>query len=148
MNEAREELTMTTTRISLALAMAALVATAATAQTTAQFAVGPDSRVWIEGTTNVSGSFSCAATTVDATMVIDRAFTEDSALTKHVRAVQVKVPVTALRCGLDRMDQSLRKALRADDATAPAFISASLVAEGTDTTAAALNTVGTLAIAG
>lgn len=129
------------------LALIALSATTATTQPTAQFAVGMESRVWIEGKTNVNG-FSCAAATVDATVAIDRAFSEDSALVKHVRSVQVKVPVAALKCGLDQMDKSLRKALRADDSTLT-YIVASLAADTPDSTdAATLNTVGTLVIAG
>lgn len=134
-------------RIPVALALIALSATASRAQSTAQFAVGTASRVWIEGTTNVTG-FSCAATAVDATVDIDRGFGEDTALVKHVRAVQVKVPVAALKCGRDQMDRSLRKALKADDST-DAYIVASLTAEPLySTDAATVNAVGTLAIAG
>ena len=134
-------------RIPTALALIALTATTGTAQATAQFAVGTASRLWIEGTTNVTG-FSCAATEVDATVDVDRGFGEDTSLVKHVRAVQVKVPVAALKCGRDQMDRSLRKALKADDSTVT-YIVASLAAEPVDSADdATLNAVGTLAMAG
>lgn len=136
-------------RLPTALALIALTASTATAQATAQFDVGTDSKVWIEGTTNVSGRFSCAATSVDAVMDIERAFSEDSLLTKHVRSVQVRVPVTALSCGLDQMDKSLRKALKADDAATPSFIVAKLAAEpGDSANVSGFSTSGTLSIAG
>lgn len=134
-------------RIPTALTLIALAATTSTAQTTAQVAVGTESRLWIEGTTNVTG-FSCAATSVDATVDIDRGFSDDTALVKHVRSVRVKVPVAALKCGRDQMDRSLRKALKADESTVT-YIVASLAAEPLDSAdAASLNAVGTLVIAG
>src|SRR5690349_9825684 len=134
-------------RIPTALALIALLAMTADAQATAQFAVGTHSRVWIEGRTNVNG-FICAATRVDATIDIDRGFGEDSVLTRHVRSVRVKVPVVALKCGLDQMDKSLRKALRAEDSTSDSYIVATLAADAGDTSVASLNTIGELAIAG
>jgi len=133
-------------RIPTALALIALLATTAEAQTTAHFAVGTHSRVWIEGRTNVNG-FSCAATAVDATIDIDRGFGDDSVLTRHVRSVEVRVPVVALKCGLDQMDRSLRKALRADDSATDSYIVATLAADAADSSEATLNTIGELAIA-
>ena len=54
------------TRTPITVALIAIVAAAARAQSTAELAVGNESRVWIEGSSNIH-SWSCSATAVDAT---------------------------------------------------------------------------------
>lgn len=138
------------TRTPITLALVVFLAATARAQSVAELAVGNDSRVWIDGTTNIN-SWSCSATAVDATIAVDVAFKEDPDFPRYLKSVQVRVPVTALKCGHAQMEKSLRRALKADDATRPSYITANFeaVPDGSDAASAlTVNTVGALAIAG
>ena len=138
------------TRTPITLALIAMVTAAARAQSTATLAVGSESRVWIEGSSNIH-SWSCSATAVDATIAVDVAFKEDPDFPRYLKTVRVKVPVTALKCGHDQMDKSLRRALKADDTTRAPYITAVFEAmrDGSDSTnALTVNTIGALEIAG
>ena len=138
------------TRTSITLALLAVLAAAARAQSVAELAVGNDSRVWIEGTTNIN-SWSCSATAVDATIAVDVAFKEDPDFPRYLKKVQVKVPVSALKCGHAQEERSLRRALKADDATGATYITATFeaVRDGSDVAdALTVSTVGALAMAG
>jgi len=138
------------TRTPITLALVAFLAMTARAQSVAELNVGDDSRVWIEGTTNVN-SWNCSATAVDATIAVQVAFREDPDFPRYLKRVQVRVPVSALKCGHAQMEKSLRRALKADDAAGPSFITATFeaVRDGSDSTnALTVNTIGELAIAG
>ena len=138
------------TRPPLTIALVAFLAMTAHAQSVAELAVGDDSQVWIEGTTNIS-SWSCSATAVDATIAVEVAFREDPDFPRYLKSVQVRVPVSALRCGHAPMERSLRHALKADDAVGARYITATFeaVRDGSDAAnALVVNTVGALAIAG
>ena len=137
------------TRPPITVALIAIVAAAARAQSTAELAVGNESRVWIEGSSNIH-SWSCSATAVDATISVEVAFREDPDFPRYLKAVHVKVPVAALTCGHDQMNKSLRRALKADDTTRSPYITASFeaVRDGSDTNALMVSTVGALEIAG
>ena len=138
------------TRTPITFALLAFLAATARAQSVAELNVGEDSRVWIEGTTNLAG-WSCSATAVDATIAVEVAFKEDPDFPRYLRRVQVSVPVKALKCGHAQMEKSLRRALKADDAAGAAYITASFeaVRDGHDTTnTLTVSTLGSLAIAG
>jgi len=138
------------TRTPITLALIAVVAAAAGAQSVAELAVGNDSRVWIEGSTNLAG-WSCSASAVDATIAVDVAFKEDPDFPRYLKTVQVRVPVSALKCGHAPMERALRRALKADDPNHAAYITATFeaVRDGSDTAnALTVSTVGALAIAG
>jgi polyisoprenoid-binding protein YceI len=130
------------------LALIGFFGTTAHGQGTVRLAVGGDSRLWIEGSSNVSG-WTCMATAVDAAIDVDVGFREAADFPKYLRSVRVKVPVTALKCGHDQMDNSLRKALRADDSTNVAYIVATFDAVKAGVTDSfTVQTVGTLILAG
>lgn len=57
------------------LALIEFIGTAANGQGTVRLAVGGDSRLWIEGSSNAS-SWTCTATTVDAAIDVDVGFRE------------------------------------------------------------------------
>lgn len=138
------------TRTPLTIALLAFLAMTAGAQSVAELAVGDDSRVWIEGTSNIT-SWSCSATAVDATIAVESTFKEDPDFPRYLRRVQVRVPVSALKCGHAQMEKSLRRALKADDTARPTYITATFdaVRDGSDATnALTVSTVGALAIAG
>jgi len=136
------------TRIA-AVALLACVATVVRAQDT-RVPVGAESKLWIEGTSNLHG-WSCKATTLDAAIDLDAMLAGQlaSAPPKALKRVHVKVPVKSLKCGHDAMDNNLYKALKATDSSSIDYILATFEAvpgEAKDTFT--LHTVGTLTVAG
>lgn len=118
------------------------------AQTLAKVPVAPESRLWIDGTSNIH-SWSCKATTMDATIEVDPGATAVVAATPNtLKAVEVKVPVKSLKCGHDAMDNNLYKALKADDDPSIAYIMATFEATPDAKEGFTLHTTGTLKIAG
>jgi polyisoprenoid-binding protein YceI len=73
--------------------------------------VRPDSRLWLEGSSNVR-DWRCDATTLDASIDIDDRAPSSAA---RVQSVQVRVPAHALTCGRSQMDKIMYKALHVDD---------------------------------
>jgi len=139
---------MRTTRIAV-VALLASVATAAGAQDT-RVNVGSESKLWIEGTSNLHG-WSCKATTLDAAIDLDAALAGQIATAppKALKRVQVKVPVRSLKCGHDAMDNNLYKALKADASADISYILATFEAvPGDMKDTFTLHTVGSLTVAG
>jgi len=138
---------MTRTYIVAAALLGALAATGA-AQT-ARVPVSADSRLWIEGTSNLH-AWSCKAEKFDAIIELDAAAVAEltTATPKVLKRVEVKVPVKALKCGHGGMDDNLYKALKADDTPEISYILATFDAAPGETDAFTLKTNGTLAIAG
>jgi hypothetical protein len=139
---------MTRTRITT-VALLTLIAATARAQDT-RVAVGADSKVWVDGTSNLHG-WSCKATTLDAAVDLDAAMATQIATAppKALKRVQVKVPVKSLKCGHDGMDNNLYKALKADASPDISYILATFeAAPGEAKDSFTLHTIGTLTIAG
>ena len=136
-------------RTLLGLALLATVASTGSSQETATRVAGRvESRLWIEGSSNLS-RWSCKATSVDAAIYVDSNAADFATLVRHVRSVTVRVPVAALTCGHAPMDRSLRAALNADDAPASANIVATLDAiTGDDSASHTVHTAGSLRLAG
>jgi polyisoprenoid-binding protein YceI len=142
------------TRNNLAsVAMLALIASSATvagAQGTARVAVAPESKLWIEGTSNLHG-WSCKATALEAAVELDAATATQISVAppKSLKRVQVKVPVKSIKCGHGGMDDNLYKALKADDTPEISYIMATFdAAPGEAKDSFTLHTIGTLTIAG
>jgi len=128
----------------------AFTATAAAAQETARVAVAPDSKLWIDGTSNLHG-WSCKADKIEASVDLDKvaAAQLDAAPPKALKRVEVKVPVKALKCGHGAMDNNLYKALNADATPDVTYILATFeAAPGATSDTFTLKTVGSLNIAG
>lgn len=79
-----------------------------------RLAVRPESRLWLEGSSNVR-NWRCDATSLDASVDIDDAL-HTAASAARIRRVQVRVPTHALTCGRSQMDHIMYKALHVDDA--------------------------------
>ena len=82
-----------------------------------RLAVRPDSRLWLEGSSNLR-NWRCDATTLDASIDLDDAASYNDASESAIarlRRVQVRVPTYALTCGRSQMDNIMYKALRVDD---------------------------------
>jgi polyisoprenoid-binding protein YceI len=143
------EKTMTRAHIA-AFTLLAVIGTAAGAQETARVAVAPDSKLWIDGTSNLHG-WTCKAEKLTATIDFDaaNAAVVGSAPTKSMKRVEVKVPVKSLKCGHGAMDDNLYKALGADDSSQISYILATFeAAPGETKTNFTLHTIGTLTVAG
>jgi len=138
------------TRMKLtAIALLALTATVARAQT-ARVSVAPDSKLWIDGTSNLH-EWSCKATSLEADVEIDAAAAAQVATgaPKALKKVDVKIPVKSLHCNHGGMDGNVYKALKADDAPEISYIMATFEAVQGDTKDSfTLKTAGTLTIAG
>jgi polyisoprenoid-binding protein YceI len=131
-------------------ALIALAAAAAGSQETARVAVSPESKLWIEGTSNLHG-WSCKATSLDAAVELDAAAVAElsAAPPKALKKVLVKVPVKSIKCGHGGMDDNVYKALKADQSSDISYIMATFeAAPGEAKDSFTLHTVGTLAIAG
>jgi len=132
------------------VALITLAAAAAGAQETARVAVSPESKLWIEGTSNLHG-WSCKATTLDAAVELDAAAVAQVTVAppKALKKVQVKVPVKSIKCGHGGMDDNLYKALKADESPDISYIMATFeAAPGEAKDSFTLHTIGTLTIAG
>src|SRR5579884_114524 len=130
------------------LALVPLLASTVAAQQTARVSVSPDSKLWIEGTSNLHG-WSCKATAFEAEIDLDSAAVLTSAPPKALQRVQVKVPVKSLKCGHGGMDDNLYKALKADASPEISYILATFDAVPGDTKDSfTLHTQGTLTVAG
>lgn len=135
-----------TTRYMTSLALTALLTIAGSASAQSiRLAVNPDSKLWIEGGSNLHG-WSCKASSIDAAIDVDEAFLTSTSPTL-LKKVQVKVPVRNLKCGHGGMDNNLYKALKADDAPDISYVLGSFdVVPAGD--AFTVKSVGTLKIAG
>ena len=134
----------------VAVTLLATLATTAAAQETARVAVAPESKLWIEGTSNLHG-WSCKAERLDAAVELDAAAAAQVSVAapKALKRVDVKVPVRSLKCGHGAMDDNLYKALSADASPDISYILATFEATTGDTKDTfTLKTVGTLTIAG
>ena len=132
------------------LALTALFTIAGTTQAqSVRLAVGADSKLWIEGGSNLH-DWSCKATSIDAAIDVDEAFVKTpTASPTLLKKVQVKVPVHNLKCGNGKMESNLYKALKADDTAEISYILATFdVVPGETKDSFTVKTVGALTIAG
>lgn len=139
---------MITTRLAAALTIFA--ASTVIAQETARVAVAPESKLWIEGTSNLH-AWSCKAEKLEAAVELDKTAAAQlhAAPPKALKRVEVKVPVKSLKCGHGTMDNNLYKALNADATADVTYILATFEAvPGETNDTFALKTVGTLSVAG
>ncbi|HEV8235272.1 MAG TPA: YceI family protein [Gemmatimonadaceae bacterium] len=133
---------------SLALTALLTVAGSLHAQSV-RLAVGPESKLWIEGGSNLH-DWSCKASSIDAAIEVDESFVKTTTVAStSLKKVQVKVPVRNLKCGNGKMDNNLYKALKADDAPEISYILATFdVVPGTEKDSFTVKAVGALTVAG
>lgn len=138
------------TRYFTSLALTALFAIAGSARAqSVRLSVAADSKLWIEGGSNLH-DWTCRASSIDAAIDVDEAFLKAPAATSSLlKKVQVKVPVRNLKCGHGGMDNNLYKALKADDTPDISYIVATFdVVPGATSDSFTVKTVGALTIAG
>jgi polyisoprenoid-binding protein YceI len=133
-----------------AIALFALIGTTAGAQDS-RLTVSPDSKLWIDGTSNLH-AWTCKAEKLDVAIDVEAAAASQfgTAPTKALKQVQVKVPVRSLKCGHGAMDDNLYKALKATDGSPDIsyLLATSDAVQGDATESFTLHTAGTLTIAG
>jgi hypothetical protein len=104
-----------------------LMAEAASAQeksATLRLPVRADSRLWLEGSSNVK-DWTCKATAMEALIAIDAASAEsrdDAIVATSLRGVDVIVPVRMLKCGDRHMEANMYSALKAPKPPAVSYI--------------------------
>jgi polyisoprenoid-binding protein YceI len=136
-------------RTLMTAALLALVGGVARAQD-ARVPVSTDSKLWIDGTSNLH-SWSCKATALDAAIDLDAAGATQisTAPPKALKRVQVKVPVKSLKCNHGGMDRNVYKALKADASPDISYTLATFeTLPGDAKESFTLHTVGSLTIAG
>jgi len=133
---------------SLALTALLTVAGSLHAQSV-RLAVGPESKLWIEGGSNLH-DWSCKASSIEAAIEVDESFVKTTTVAStSLKKVQVKVPVRNLKCGNGKMDNNLYKALKADDAPEISYILATFdVVPGAEKDSFTVKAVGALTVAG
>ena len=133
-----------------AAALLALIGTAAGAQQTARVAVSPDSKLWIEGTSNLH-DWTCKAEKLDAAIDLEAAAASQLSVAppKSLKRVQVTVPVKSLKCGHDAMDNIMYKSLNADASPNISYVLTTFeAATGDSAKTFTLHALGTLTVAG
>jgi polyisoprenoid-binding protein YceI len=109
----------------IVMGMALMTAAAAAgAQGTVRLVVAPESKLWLEGGSNVH-DWSCKAQTVDVAIDVAAEYVTKKDLadvSKLLKTVQVKVPVASIKCGKDGMDKNLYKALKQESAPTITYV--------------------------
>jgi len=134
----------------LSAAALLLIATTAAAQESARVAVAPESRLWIDGTSNLH-AWSCKTDKLEAAVELDRTAATQLSIAppKALKRVEVKVPVKSLKCNHAGMDGNMYKALNADASPEVSYIMASFeVVPGEAKDSFTLKTEGVLTING
>ena len=132
---------------SVALTALFTIAASASAQSI-RVAVGPDSKLWVEGGSNLH-DWSCKASAIDAAIEVDETFLRSTTVSPtFLKKVEVKVPVRNLKCGNGKMDNNLYKALKADDTPEISYILATFEVGPAAKDSFTVKAVGALRIAG
>ena len=98
-----------------ALVLIAGVAPAQDKSATLRLPVRADSRLWLEGSSNVK-AWTCKATAMEALIAIDASSADsrdEATVARSLRGVDVIVPVRMLKCGNRHMEANMYSALKA-----------------------------------
>jgi hypothetical protein len=106
---------MRTPTVKLVALLAVVPALVAFTTDTTRLELGPQSRLWIAGTSTVR-EFECKAAIVDAVIADNGPGTVEAVLSgrKAVRSVSLTVPAAKMDCGNGKMNEHMLKALKAE----------------------------------
>jgi len=107
-----------------ALVLIAGVAPAQDKSATLRLPVRADSRLWLEGSSNVK-AWTCKATAMEALIAIDASLADsrdEATVARSLRGVDVIVPVRMLKCGDRHMEANMYSALKAPKPPAISYI--------------------------
>lgn len=98
----------------MAAAMTVALSMNAAAQT-ARMSVQPDSKITVAGGSNVH-DWSCSGNKFDATIELDAGSLNQplGEVAKPITKVVVNIPTKSVKCGKDKMDENMYKALKAE----------------------------------
>lgn len=100
------------------LTIAVLIAAAGSsaAAQSAQMTIRPDSKLTLNGSSNVH-AWACRSSEFVATVDVDTAFPSHpfNQVARPIQKVSVTIPVKTLKCGHGKMDDNMYKALKADE---------------------------------
>lgn len=135
----------------VAMALFAELGVAQEKSATLRLPVRADSRLWLEGSSNIR-DWTCKATAMEALIAID-ARTADShdnlAVAKSLRGVDVIVPVRMLKCGDRHMEANMYHALKAPEPPATSYIIADFeIAPSLNGNDLTIEATGTMSVAG
>lgn len=133
--------------LTIALLLAA-VATKASAQETMKLQLEPGTDLSISGTSTVH-AFTCKTSRIDATLVVDRAYTKDlTKLAKPIVSVRVEIPARSLDCDNGKMNSNMFGTLKADQYPTITYVMSGYDLANATATGFTAKTTGTLTIAG
>jgi polyisoprenoid-binding protein YceI len=136
-----------TVRTIFSAALLVAGASVAAAQTSVRLPVKAESKVTLDGTSNVH-DWTCTVNKVDATIEVDPAAARGDNFGAMLRTVSVRIPVADLKCGKDGMDKNLQKALNSDKHPVITYTLSASDGAVTGSNAATLKTTGTVTVNG
>jgi polyisoprenoid-binding protein YceI len=137
--------------LALALVLVPLLAKGQEKRPTLRLPVRADSRVWLEGSSNVR-DWTCKATKMEALIAVDaRTVDSEDNVTEaqSLRGVDVIVPVRMLKCGNRHMEANMYQALKAPKPPALSYIVADFeIAPSAGGDGQTIDVKGTMSVAG
>lgn len=133
--------------------IAALISAAGSsaAAQSVQMTIRPDSKLTLNGSSNVH-DWTCRSAEFVATVDVDTAFQTHplNQVARPIQKVSVTIPVKTLKCGHGKMDDNMYKALKADEFTEIRYTLTSYTVDAGHATADSFtaNTVGDLTVSG
>jgi len=142
---------MTPTRLLLIAAATAFAASAANAQGITRMTLKPESRVNLAGSSNVH-DWECLSNQFQAEITVDSTllYVPVVSVQQPITRVAVTIPVRSLKCGHDKMDANMYKALKADQFPAITYTLASYQVNRAESSADSFTatTTGELTVSG
>jgi polyisoprenoid-binding protein YceI len=136
---------------SIAAALTVALSIDAAAQTTAVLSTAPASKVTVSGGSNVH-EWSCSGSRFDAAVEMDASSLTNplGEIGKPIMKVVVSIPTKSVKCGKDKMDENMYKALKADQFPTIKYELTSYTLDASKTTATSFValTEGELTVAG
>lgn len=117
---------------------------------TLRLPVRADSRLWLEGSSNVK-DWSCKATSMEALVAVDASSVgsgDDAVVARSLRGVDVIVPVRKLKCGDRHMEANMYSALKAPELPAVSYIIADFEISPVAGDDLSVTAKGTMSVAG
>ncbi|HVD60866.1 MAG TPA: YceI family protein [Gemmatimonadaceae bacterium] len=117
---------------------------------TLRLPVRADSRLWLEGTSNVKG-WTCKATAMEALVAVDASSVgsgDDAIVARSLRGVDVIVPVRMLKCGDRHMEANMYDALKAPKLPEMSYIIADFEIKPAQGDDLAVTAIGKMSVAG
>ncbi len=117
---------------------------------TLRLPVRADSRLWLEGSSNVK-DWTCRATAMEALVAVDASSVgsgDDATIARSLRGVDVIVPVRKLKCGDRHMEANMYSALKAPEPPEISYIVADFEIKPVTGDDLSVTAIGKMSVAG